>query len=232
VKQGPAPALAREAEALALLEGRGVAPALLAAGAGVLVSERLAGGPRPFARASARDLRALGALLCRVHGTRQGASGHLPAWPSAVRTLAGYRRRRLADALALAGERGEALAPALDRAPADPAPGRRPFRLLHGDPVAANLVWGPGGPRLVDWEFWRMGDPAEDLAYLAEVNDLPPPALAAVLEGYGEAAVGERVGGWRAVVALEAGAWYAIHGPQDEAERLLARAAALAAGRR
>ncbi len=36
--------------------------------------------------------------------------------------------------------------------------------LIHGDPVAGNLVCGPKGLRLIDWQCPQIGDPAEDLA--------------------------------------------------------------------
>ena len=62
--------------------------------------------------------------------------------------------------------------------------------------MAANVVWGPD-PHLVDWEFWRYGDPAEDLAYLAEANGLDDAALAAVAGGHGDPAAAGRIEGWR-----------------------------------
>ena len=68
-----------------------------------------------------------------------------------------------------------------------------------------------------------MGDPAEDLAYLAETNGLPEPVLAALAGGYGVAVIGERVDAWRALLALDAGAWYAREGMDAEARPLLER---------
>ncbi|HMO01031.1 MAG TPA: phosphotransferase [Miltoncostaeaceae bacterium] len=115
------------------------------------------------------------------------------------------------------------------RPPRGPPPAG-PFAFLHGDLVAANVLWPPqGGPVLIDWEFQRMGDPAEDLAYLAELNALPDAVLAAVLEGYGEPGVAARVEGWRGLVAADAGAWYLGQGMRAEAERMLARARGRAA---
>lgn len=116
-------------------------------------------------------------------------------------------------------------------APLPPSDPERPFRLLHGDLVRENIVWTPPGPRLVDWEFWRMGDPAEDLAYLCEVNALTPPAVAAVLQGYSVEGMGERVDAWRPLVALDAGLWYLAHGDAARGEALLARAERLTVGR-
>jgi aminoglycoside phosphotransferase (APT) family kinase protein len=75
-----------------------------------------------------------------------------------------------------------------------------------------------------------MGDPAEDLAYLAELNRLPEALLRAVLEGYGRPEVAAAVAGWRALVTLDAAGWYLGEGALAEADPLLERAAALVAG--
>ena len=83
---------------------------------------------------------------------------------------------------------------------------------------------------LIDWEFARMGDPAEDLAYLAELNELPEAVLDAVLEGHGTPGMAARVDGWRGLVAADAAGWYLAHGMVDEAAPLLARARERAAG--
>ncbi len=84
--------------------------------------------------------------------------------------------------------------------------------MLHGDLVDANVVWGADGPALVDWEFSRMGDPAEDLAYLVEVNGLPDAVAGAVLEGYALPGMAARMEVWRALAAADAGAWYRRRG--------------------
>lgn len=228
-KRGDARALDREAEALRLLEGRAWAPRLVRRAPGVLVSSRMPGAPRPLPDVGAAGLRRLGATLGELHGMRGARSGGLPGWPRPAASLGEYRAARAVDAeRALAGTGHEGLA---RRAIAlTPPPAGRGFRMLHGDLVAANVVWGPGGPALVDWEFWRMGDPAEDLAYLAELNALGDDALAAVLEGYGDPAMGGRLDAWRALAAADAGAWYLGAGMPAEAAPLLVRAAALAGG--
>jgi aminoglycoside phosphotransferase (APT) family kinase protein len=228
-KRGPADALAREAEALRLLAGRDWAPRLVADGPGVVVATRCPGAPRPLAGLGRADARRLGAVLREAHDVRRAAEGGLWWWPSPAASAADYRARRAGDAeAALAGTGYAGLA---RRALAVPLPGRaeaEPFRLLHGDLVEDNVVWGAAGPALVDWEFWRMGDPAEDLAYLAELNRLPDAVLTAVLDGYGRPVAAAAVDAWRAVVALDAGGWYLREGMEAEAAPLLARGAALA----
>jgi aminoglycoside phosphotransferase (APT) family kinase protein len=227
-KRGDPGAIAREAAALRLLAGRPFVPRLVSDAPGVLVSERLPGAPRALAGLAPSCLRALGRVLREVHETRRTEVGGLPWWPAPAASLAGYRALRAADAeRALRGRPEAALARRAAAAPEAEAEPEAPFRLLHGDLVEANLVWGPAGPALVDWEFSRMGDPAEDLAYLAEVNALPASLAAALLEGYAVPGMGERLGAWRALVALDAGAWYLGEGERERAEALLARARSL-----
>jgi len=85
-------------------------------------------------------------------------------------------------------------------------------------------VWTPRGPVLVDWEFARTGDPAEDLAYLAAMDELAPDVLEQVLAGYGaDAGVARRVARWRPLMALWCAAWFSIRGPARSA-RLVAHA--------
>jgi aminoglycoside phosphotransferase (APT) family kinase protein len=207
-------------------------PALVSHDPGRLVSSRLPGAPLALAALSPAEAGRLGALVRAIHGTRAAGQGGLPWWEAPATTLDGYRRGRAADASrALAGT-PDVILPAralLASSPAGEEAGE-PFRMLHGDLVEANVVWGPDGPGLVDWEFWRMGDPAEDLAYLVELNGLSDPARAAVLAGYGDAAVAARVEGWRVFVAADAAGWYLGEGMRDEAAPLLARARALVAG--
>jgi aminoglycoside phosphotransferase (APT) family kinase protein len=229
LKAGPVEPVAREARALEVAGAAGIAPALVCAGPGVVVAERAPGASRPLAALERPDARRLGALIRRLHALREGGSGGLPWWDSPARSLRGYRAGRLRDARARAGEGEAALLEALASGPAPRPGGRRPFRMLHGDLVASNVVWGDDGPRLVDWEFWRMGDPAEDLAYLCEVNGLPDRVAGWVLEGYGDPGeMGPRRDAWRGLVALDAGLWHRAAGDDAAAAPLVARARALA----
>ncbi len=227
-KRGPEEALAREAAALALVAGAPWAPAVVARERGLLVSSRMPGAPRPLAALSAGEARDLGAVLRAVHEARRAGEGGLWWWAEPATTLAAYRAARVRDAeAALAGTRHAGLAPRAAAATPPPGPegGPDPFRLLHGDLVEANIVWDGASPALVDWEFSRMGDPAEDLAYLVEVNGVPPTLVAALLRSYGPPAMDRRVDAWRALVAADAGAWYLAQGMEAEAAPLLARAA-------
>jgi aminoglycoside phosphotransferase (APT) family kinase protein len=171
-------------------------------------------------------------VLRAVHDTRRAGEGGLWWWTAAATTLAGYRAARVEDAEgALAGtaHAGLAARAAAVAAPPEPDEGADPFRLLHGDLVEANIVWDGSAPALVDWEFCRMGDPAEDLAYLVEVNAVPAALVAALLRGYGPPAIDRRVDAWRGLAAADAAGWYLAEEMEAEAAPLLARAAALAA---
>jgi aminoglycoside phosphotransferase (APT) family kinase protein len=53
-----------------------------------------------------------------------------------------------------------------------------PLRLQHADLQAGNIVVGPLGWRIVDWEFARIGDPREDLGYYNAYSGAVPPNLA------------------------------------------------------
>lgn len=231
-KRGPADALACEASALRQLSGRPWAPELVHHEAGVLVSTRCPGAPRTLAAAGSTDMRRLGALLREVHDVRRAEEGRVAWWSESASTLADYRARRAEDTeRALAGSAYASLARRALAAPLpQPADDDPPFALLHGDLVESNIVWASGRPALVDWEFWRMGDPAEDLAYLFETNRLPGDLIDAVLEGYGLSGMSDRVAAWRALVALDAGAWYAREGMDALARPLLQRGRMLSQG--
>lgn len=223
-KRGDPAALAREAAALERLGGVAWAPRLVSHAPGVLVSTRVPGAPRDLGGLAPGDARRLGAVVAAAHAVQGAAEGGLWWWDAPARSLAAYRAGRAADAAAALAGTPDAGLPARAAATAPPPPGDLPFRLCHGDLVAANVVWGPGGPALVDWEFWRMADPAEDLAYLVVVNDLPPAIAGEVLAGYGDPSMPARVAAWGPLVAADAGGWYRAHGMRREAAEALARA--------
>ena len=53
-----------------------------------------------------------------------------------------------------------------------------PFRLVHGDFQAANVLVTPDDAwHLIDWEFARIGDPREDLGYYNAYSAAVPPNL-------------------------------------------------------
>lgn len=133
-----------EARALALFAPLGLSPELAGAGADWVIYAHLdgavwSGDPAPVAR-----------LLHRLHGATvpQGSFRPLPNGSAAL----------LAQATAMA--KGADLPPP----PADPALPPVTPRPVHADAVAGNVILGPDGARLIDWQCPGMGDPAEDLA--------------------------------------------------------------------
>lgn len=55
--------------------------------------------------------------------------------------------------------------------------------VLHGDVAGGNLVWSPM-PVLIDWEYARMGDAADEVAYIFNQNDLSEADRLAFWRGY------------------------------------------------
>jgi hypothetical protein len=233
VKLGPPESIAREARGLRLAQAAPCAARFAGTSPGELRTLLVEGAPRTAGALGPGDAVALGRAVRQAHDVRRTRSGGLPSWRSRARDLAAYRRRRAADAIAAAGPDASLAALVVaSLPPLAPVSSPASFRLLHGDLTLENVVWDPA-PRLVDWEFWRIGDPAEDLAYLVEVNALPAPLEAAVLDGYDAPDVAARIDAWRGLCALDAGLWYRDAGDGLRARRLLRRASALASrGRR
>lgn len=56
-------------------------------------------------------------------------------------------------------------------------------RLLHGDVSAGNVLWTPR-PVLIDWEYARVGDPADEIGYVFGQNALSRDQRDGFLRGY------------------------------------------------
>jgi aminoglycoside phosphotransferase (APT) family kinase protein len=87
--------------------------------------------------------------------------------------------------------------------------------LLHGDIGPGNVLWNPR-PCLIDWEYTRLGDPADEMAYTFDQNALTPPQRRAFWGGYQQgidsrsrlAHIIERVGWWEPVTLLGSALWW------------------------
>jgi len=55
--------------------------------------------------------------------------------------------------------------------------------LLHGDVAGGNIVWTPD-PVLIDWEYARIGDPADEVAYVFAQHDCTPEQRTMFWRGY------------------------------------------------
>lgn len=91
--------------------------------------------------------------------------------------------------------------------------------LVHGDLRLGNLIVGEEGLRaIVDWEFWHLGDPVEDLAWLCArpwrfgSDDKPAAGLGSLgelLDGYGSDVEPERLRWWDVISQAKWGAYCA-----------------------
>lgn len=227
VKIGPPEALAHEAQVLTDVASLGMSPRLVTAAEDVLVLESLPGRTVTGRPPGLRRARVLGALLRRLHDSLATSWGTLAPGSPRVGSLAAYAHGRGEEAAGMAAGRHADLAAACierlgPRGARDPEVA--PFRRLHGDLWSGNVLWSGDRAMLVDWEYARQGDPAEDLAYLVEMDDLPDPVVAALVAGYGDPGMASRVEVLRPVVALSAGLWYEEQGLPDRAAELIAQA--------
>lgn len=87
--------------------------------------------------------------------------------------------------------------------------------LLHGDIGPGNVLWGPE-PVLIDWEYARLGDPADEIAYTFDQNDLNTAQREAFWRGYRGDASGDRaladivdrVSWWEPLTLLGSTLWW------------------------
>ena len=87
--------------------------------------------------------------------------------------------------------------------------------LLHGDIAEGNVLWTPD-PVLIDWEYARLGDPADEIAYTFDQNDLTEHQRQMFWNGYRQglgddirvAHIGERVTWWEPVTLLGSTLWW------------------------
>jgi hypothetical protein len=223
-----------QAEALAELSGCAGVPELILAddADGLLVHRAVPGRPEPLAGRSSAQIDRLASVLACVHARRRP---YYTIWPSAEPrhgTLANLYHERLAGLRRyLTPESGvpvsiaERLATTLDvlrRRPLDAASWRHAgFSRLHGDLSSGNVLWDGGRPWLIDWEYTRYGDPAEELAYLLDEHGLVgaiggrTPAAEAILNAYGRASGDagclERIEHWVRFVAIDSSLWWTVH---------------------
>jgi len=98
----------------------------------------------------------IAALLYRVH--RMAGPGNLRAVPDGSEGLVRQTEYILSHCPPLKAKRILSFRPS----GVIPPVGRK--CLLHGDPVAGNIVGNPGDWRLIDWQCPAIGDPCEDIA--------------------------------------------------------------------
>jgi aminoglycoside phosphotransferase (APT) family kinase protein len=192
---------AREAAVLSHLQGR-VSPRLLDfrtdgafAGRAVMCLEYIAGRFESLDMASPERMAELGSIVRRTHGVAVEGLARVLDGPT---DLSGYVDDRLRSMMARmplvrdplpqstqlefheAAAWAEQTALELHKADDPGAP-----CLLHGDVSAGNLLWTPQ-PVLIDWEYARIGDPADEIGYLFGQNALRPEQREHFWRGYGD----------------------------------------------
>jgi aminoglycoside phosphotransferase (APT) family kinase protein len=81
--------------------------------------------------------------------------------------------------------------------------------LLHGDVAGDNILWTPS-PVLIDWEYARLGDAADEVAYIFNENDMTEEQRGAFWRGYAQSCqsarrvdyVMDRVHWWEPITVL------------------------------
>lgn len=205
--------------------------------------EFVAGRPHDLTSAGAEALRRLGTVLCSVH---ESGSTALDGWLDRPSTLRSYAEARLHAVLSARELVREPLPPAIrdrlhaaidavDRS-ADMLSQTARFAtdeaaaLLHGDPVADNVLWSPD-PVLIDWEYARLGDPADEIAYVFDQSELSARQRAAFWAGYRERSsigrsvsdIAGRVAWWEPVTLLGSTMWWVQRWMWRETARAAAR---------
>jgi len=194
-------------------------------GSQLLAHAHVDGAPARLESVDAAALEALATCLAWVHG--HARDGYM-LWPSlAVHhgTRADCYRARVATLrLHPAARALPAVERLLDRIdaldlPASTGWDEPGFALIHGDLSPGNILWdGHGGVTLIDWEYARDGDPAEELASLLAEHDLAPDIVADLGAAYaaasGDPSALARMPAWLPYVALDSAIWWANHLPR------------------
>jgi aminoglycoside phosphotransferase (APT) family kinase protein len=223
----------REGAVLAALGGR-TAPRLLDVrcdgrwfDAPVMCSEFIAGDHRELARATRSELAGLGAVIGSVHARPAGelaghlggprtATGYLDQWGEIVAGYLPKLRRPLPAQVEFGVERALSSVTRILAGPlrgAWPDAGER-LVLLHGDVTTGNVLWADR-PVLIDWEYARLGDPADDVAYIFGQHGLSGSQRRAFWSGYRRSVDPPAVDGiaararlWEPVILLGSALWW------------------------
>lgn len=89
------------------------------------------------------------------------------------------------------------------------------YVLQHGDISSGNVIWNDG-PVLIDWEYARLADPADEIAYVFTQNDLAAEQRDAFWRGYRDVVrrtervdrIADRETWWEPVTLLGSALWW------------------------
>ena len=193
----------------------------------LLVHDFAPGTPRDLVDLDERQLEALVRSLACIHARH--ISGFTP-WPrtglqrGARADLFRFRVSSLSNYACFAGVRGGGQHPELARLLqglsdldlAAPSWAAQTFSRLHGDLSRGNLLWHGHDLTLIDWEYSRAGDPAEDLAYLLTEGDAGFDLAALLAADYrnlgGEPGIQSRLGIYAIFTAIDSALWWIDYG--------------------
>jgi aminoglycoside phosphotransferase (APT) family kinase protein len=184
----------------------------------------VAGDHRDLSTVTPGDIARLGAVVASVHARPLDDLRRWFTVPPTLtayahdyveQTIAGYLprlREPLPAGVGVRVEQGLASVRAgLARAATSAAfRSRDGFVLLHGDLAAKNILWSDQ-PVLIDWEYARIGDPADEIAYLFGQQGLVEPQREAFWTGYGSRttdALRARVRWWEPAALLGSALWW------------------------
>ena len=194
----------------------------------VMCMQFVAGFQTELSSATAADLEQLGSVVAWVHGR---PADDLVDGPSAARTIAAYAEQRLQSIMGTLVWARDPLPAAIQarlRRAASLVQGGWEWRrntpsftssdtlvLVHGEIAPGNILWGPD-PVLIDWEYARLGDPADEIAYLFDQNGLAPDQRESFWRGYRDSVssqswlenVTDRVEFWEPVTLLGSTLWW------------------------
>jgi aminoglycoside phosphotransferase (APT) family kinase protein len=160
-----------------------------------------------------RPVHGLGESMGTTTGVASYADGRLRAILSTLAWARDPLPRTLQDRLRrVAGSVAESFAASRDSGSFNSG---ETLSLLHGDIAPGNVLWNPG-PCLIDWEYTRLGDPADEIAYTFDQNALTPSQRRAFWDGYQQGIdshprltrIMERVDWWEPVTLLGSALWW------------------------
>ena len=209
----PRHGISRRDEAVSLQRAarEGIAPEVVYASAGVIVTRAINGRPLPASRPRQATLRRIGKLLARVH--RLAPHGDRSFDP--IEMCRSYLEQLRYDTLAAAHrQRFEEILSA--------APELETDRLIHGDAFHENFIDDGKRLWLIDWEYAGKGDPAVDLAFIAMNLNLDRPQQKFLLAAHGGGIPFEKFQSLLPVAALRDVLWCLVElGHERESDRLV-----------
>ena len=223
---------ASEARALDDAAGCPGVPRLRASTGRLLIHDYVPGEPGALTGRSDLEIASLAACLACIHGKIYQSFTPWPARLQQTGTRLDLLRHRIESLkhydsyeMAVNGGISAGLAGIIKRVarlrPIEPDWLVSSFSRLHGDLSIGNILWSDQSARLIDWEYSRVGDPAEDLAYVLTEQRIGPVAFEPLVAAYraagGQREVWRRVPVYAVFTAVDAALWWLDYGQREQA---------------